>query len=370
MYKIKIRIELMRLIKLLLLITALYGCEQKDNMSIDDELYPSASFVVSPSKGGPSTVFSFDASKSFSRSGTVLSFRWDWDSDGVWDTKLTNENIATHIYESLGYKKARLEVKDENGLSQSTEREVYVTVASREMILIPAGEFLMGSPEGVGNDDEHPQHKVYLDSFYIGKYEVTNEQYAEFLNAIGKNEDSNGNLLFNKLITAIELKNDMYKAIKRWEDHPVVGVSWYGCKAYAEWSGGRLPTEAEWEKAARGNDGRKWPWGDLWVVGYCNSWETGIRDNTAVGSYPRGESSYGMQDMAGNVFEWINDWYQADYYTISPYKNPKGPDSGGFRLMKSGSWVESAQGVRISFRLGQFPSNTDTDSGFRIAKDD
>jgi formylglycine-generating enzyme required for sulfatase activity len=352
-----------------LLIIFLYGCENQKPTSVDDELYPLASFTVSPSRGGSSTVFNFDASASFSRSETALSFRWDWDGDGTWDTDFSDEKYATHSYESLGYKTVILEVQDEKGISQSTKKEIYITVASKEMILIPAGEFWMGSPEGVGNADEHPQHKVYLDDFYIGKYEVTNEQYAEFLNAIGKNEDSNGNALYNKLITAVRLENGIYKANKGWEDRPVVGVSWYGSKAYAEWSGGRLLTEGEWEKSARGNDNRKWPWGDLFGIGYCNSWEGGIHDSTSAGSYPKGASPYGVQDMAGNVFEWINDWYQADYYKISPYKNPKGPDSSGFRIMKSGSWVEFANGVRISFRLGQFPSNTDTDSGFRIAKD-
>ena len=358
----------MRVLLSLLITIFLYGCDNQKSASVDDELYPSSSFSVSPSKGDNSTVFKFDASASYSRSGTLLSFRWDWDGDGTWDTSFSNENIATHIYESLGYKTVRLEVRDENGASQTIEKEIYLSMASKEMVLIPAGEFLMGSPEGVGNSDEHPQHKVYLDDFYISKYEVTNEQFAEFLNAIGKNDDGNGNILFNKIITAVKLEKK-YKAIRGWEDHPVVGVSWYGSKAYAEWSGERLPTEAEWEKSARGTDNRKWPWGDLWSLGYCNSWEGGIRDSTPVGSYPKGASPYGVQDMAGNVFEWINDWYQLDYYKISPYKNPKGPDSGGFRLMKSGSWVEFASGVRISFKLGQSPGNTDTDSGFRIAKD-
>jgi len=352
-----------------LLITFLYGCDQKEHANVGDELYPSASFTVSPSKGGLDTVFSFDASASFSRSGAALSYRWDWDSDGTWDTSFTNEKNATHIYESLGYKKAKLEVKDMNGLSQSIEQEIYVTMASKEMILIPAGEFLMGSPEGVGNADEHPQHKVYLDDFYIGKYEVTNEQYAEFLSAIGKNEDRDGNRLFNPDVTAVTIEGGKYKAFKGWEDHPVIGTTWYGANAYAEWAEGRLLTEAEWEKSARGTDSRKWPWGDLWAVGYCNSWEGGIHDTTSDGSYPKGASPYGVQDMAGNVFEWVNDWYQVDYFNTSPYKNPKGPDIGGYRVLKGGSWVEFENGVRISFKMGQYPSNTRTDTGFRIAKD-
>lgn len=363
-------IKLLSLTGTYILMTAfLCGCGQRDRASVDDELYPSASFTVSPSNGGSNTIFNFDASASYSRSGTALSFRWDWDGDGTWDTGFSNEKYATYSYESLGYKTVILEVQDEKGISQSTKREIYVTEASKEMILIPAGEFLMGSPESIGNNDEHPQHKVYLDDFYIGKYEVTNEQYAEFLNAIGKNEDSDGNRLFNPDVTAVTIESSKYKTFRGWEDHPVIGVTWYGSKAYAEWAGGRLLTEAEWEKSARGNDNRKWTWGDLFGTGYCNSWEGGIHDTTSVGSYPKGASPYGVQDMAGNVFEWTNDWYQADYFKTSPYKNPKGPDIGGYRVLKGGSWVEFEDGVRISFKMGQHPSNTRTDTGFRIAKD-
>ena len=353
----------------ILLAISMCGCGQEEPTRADDKLSPSASFTVSPLSGQPETIFSVDASASLSRSGTVLEFRWDWEDDGVWDTAFSTEKLATHSYDSLGYKTIRLEVKDERGISKTTKKEVFVTVASKEMILIPAEEFVMGSPEGVGNDDEHPQHTVYLDDFLVGKYEVTNEQYVEFLNAIGRNDDGAGHIYLNTDIAAIRLKNQIYKALKGWTDYPVVGVSWYGANAYAEWTGGRLPTEAEWEKAARGTDGREWPWGNLWEIGKCNSWESGLHGPAPVGSYPMGVSPYGVHDMAGNVYEWVADWYQADYYKISSLRNPKGPDSGGFRLMRGGSWVEFANGCRSSFRFGQSPGNTDTDSGFRIAKD-
>jgi formylglycine-generating enzyme required for sulfatase activity/Tfp pilus assembly protein PilF len=357
-------------LKVYVLLTVLaYGCGQEQHTHSDDDLPPRASFTVSPLSGAPGTVFSADASSSFSRSGTELAFRWDWEDDGAWDTAFSTETSATHIYDSLGYKTIRLEVKDETGKSSTTEVELSVTVASKEMILIPAGEFIMGSPEGIGNDDEHPQHTVYLDDFLIGKYEVTNKQFAEFLNAAGKNDDGAGNALVNMDIAAIRFKNEAYKALKGWEDYPVVGVSWYAAKAYAEWEGGRLPTEAEWEKAAGGKDGYKWPWGNLWEIGKCNSWESGLHGPAPVGSYPMSVSPYDVHDMAGNVYEWVADWYQADYYEISPLQNPKGPDSGGFRVMRGGSWVELADGCRSSFRFGQSPGNTDTDSGFRIAKD-
>jgi formylglycine-generating enzyme required for sulfatase activity len=227
----------------------------------------------------------------------------------------------------------------------------------------------MGSPEGVGNAFEHPQHTVYLDDFLIGKYEVTNKQYVEFLNAIGKNDDGAGHTLVDLNIAAIKSKNSTYRVMKKWEDHPVVGVSWYGAKAYAEWDGGRLLTEAEWEKAARGTDEREWPWGNVWETANCNSWEAGPHSTSPVGSYPAGVSPYSVHDLAGNVYEWVADWYQEDYYQTSPLQNPKGPDSGTFRIIRGGSWVEPGDKCRSAARVGQLPSSADSDFGFRIVKD-
>ena len=353
----------------ILLAVLLYGCGRDTPGSSGGRSSPFVSFTVSPSSGGLETVFSVDGASSFSRTETELMFRWDWEDDGVWDTEFSVDASAAHVYSSLGYKKIKLEAEDQSGASGTARREIFVTVASKEMILIPAGEFLMGSPEGVGNDDEHPQHEVYLDDFLIGKYEVTTGQYVEFLNAIGGNQDDDGNRFVNTEISSIRLEDREYIAMKGWEDHPITGVSWYGAKAYAEWESGRLLTEAEWEKAARGGDGRTWPWGNLWEIGKCNSWEAGRHNSAPVGSYPASVSPYGVHDMAGNVFEWVADWYQVDYYRTSLLRNPKGPDFGGFRVMRSGSWVEPGNKCRTPFRFGQSPDSADTDSGFRIAKD-
>jgi len=351
----------------MLLIALMAGCGQEQPPThTGNMLEVSVSFTVSPSSGEPGTVFTVDASDSFSRSGT-LTFRWDWEDDGVWDTGFSAEAVATHHYNSLGYTTIRLEAKAESS-TRTTTREVHLTVASKEMLLIPAGEFVMGSLDGVGNADEHPQHTVYLDAFLIGKYEVTNQQYVEFLNAIGVNDDGAGHVLVNTNIAAIKRKNGSYSVARKWGDLPVVGVSWYGAKAYAEWEGGRLPTEAEGEKAARGTDGREWPWGN-WEVGRCNSWESGIHSPAPVGSYPTGASPYGVQDLAGNVYEWVTDWHQADYYKMSPLRNPKGPDSGTFRIIRGGSWVEPGDKCRSPARVGQLPDSADSDFGFRIAQD-
>jgi sulfatase modifying factor 1 len=340
--------------------------ESNNNLNVT----PYVDFTISPSSGPPGGIFKFDASASFSRTGTPLVFRWDWEDDGVWDTDFSSESSVSHSYNSLGYKTIRLEAKDEEEMSRITKREVHITVASKDMILIPTGEFTMGSPENVGVGDEHPQHKIYLDDFFISKYEVTNEQYAEFLNAIGKIDDGEGNDFVQMSIASIKLVNkQVYKAIKGWEDHPMTAVSWYGAKAYAEWAGGRLPTEAEWEKAARGEDQRTWPWGNFWEIGRCNAWDSGIQGTISVGNFPSGVSPYGVEDMAGNAFEWTADWYQYDYYKISPYLNPKGPDLGLFHVVRGGSWVEFQKNCRSAVRFGIPPNGLDADTGFRIAKE-
>jgi formylglycine-generating enzyme required for sulfatase activity len=345
------------------------GCGQDKPTNSKTNLPPKPSFTVSPLSGKPGAIFTVDASSSLSKTGTELMFRWDWEDDEVWDTDFSTEPFAEHSYESLGYKKIRLEVMDEKG-SSTTRKEVFITVASKEMMLIPAGEFVMGSPDGVGNDDEHPQHRVYLDAFLMGRFEVTNNQYVEFLNAIGRNEDDEGNELVNIDTAAIRSKEDVYSVVKGWEDKPVVGVSWHGAKAYAEWEGGRLPTEAEWEKAARGENSLEWPWGDSWETGMCNTWESDLQGPAAVGSYPMGASPYGVEDLIGNVYEWLADWYQDDYYAVSPSRNPKGPETGVFRVLRGGSWAELEDKSRVTARFGQRPiEGGDSDFGFRIVKD-
>lgn len=241
------------------------------------------------------------------------------------------------------------------------------------MVLIPAGEFYMGIdrseiPELVnwakGYDqsvvaswfeDETPRHKVYLDAYYIDVYEVTNEMYAKFLKATNR------------------------KPPKYWDDprfndpkQPVVGVTWEDAKAYCEWAGKRLPTEAEWEKAARGGlIGKRFPWGDEASHDYANYYGTVGADvwgySAPVGKFaPNG---YGLYDMAGNVFEWCADWYDKDYYSKSPTNNPQGPPSGKTRVVRGGGYGYPANFLRVSDRFGSyFPSNAYPFVGFRCAK--
>jgi serine/threonine-protein kinase len=215
------------------------------------------------------------------------------------------------------------------------------------MVFIPAGEFTMGSNDG--GENEKPQHRVTLDGYWIYKYPVTVAQYRQFCQATGRREPPP----------------------PRWgwkDDHPIVNVSWNDAVAYCQWAGVRLPTEAEWEKAARGTDGRKYPWGDEWDAGKCNNYETGPKQTTAVGSYPQGVSPFGVHDMAGNVWEWCADWYDRNYYRSAPSKNPKGPSSGKYRVLRGGSWDNHDYNARCALRDDIAPAGVNDYYGFRCAR--
>jgi len=235
------------------------------------------------------------------------------------------------------------------------------------MVLILAGEFQMGSNEVKRN--EQPLHTVYLDSFYMNVYEVTNAQYKRFLEA---------NRQWCK--DQIDRKYHDGDYLRDWkgnecptgkDDHPVVWVSWYAAKAYAEWAGKRLPTEAEWERAARGGlVGKRYPWGDKLTHDDANYYGKGGRDiwgsTSPVGSFaPNG---YGLYDMSGNVWECCADWYDKDYYAKSPKDSPTGPSSGRKRAIRGGSWYGMAS-LRVAYRYLNDPATTNKSVGFRCAQD-
>ena len=186
------------------------------------------------------------------------------------------------------------------------------------MVLIEAGEFRMGSND---YDNEKPIHSVYVDAFYIDAYEVTNAEYAEFLNAKGKHAEAGKEwYLIGNHLSRIEYVSRKYQVKAGYENHPVTFVSWYGAMAYAEWKGKRLPTEAEWEKAARGGlSGLKYPWGNAIDATNAN-YNRHVGDTTPVGKYPA--NGYGLYDMTGNVWEWCLDEYNANFYSVSPAQNP------------------------------------------------
>jgi eukaryotic-like serine/threonine-protein kinase len=211
------------------------------------------------------------------------------------------------------------------------------------MVYVPAGEFLMGSEDEDAFSDEAPEHTVYLDAYWIYQHEVTNEQYRRCI----KDGVCSGSF-------------SSYPE----NDFPAVYIDWDEANNYCEWAGGRLPTEAEWEKAARGTDGQTYPWGEESPT--CNLVEFGDCSGAKVpvGSFPAGASPYGALDMAGNVWEWVADRYAAEYYENSPYENPLGPSSGIYHVIRGGCWGSVVRNVRASNRVGGYPVGTNF-RGFR-----
>ncbi len=236
------------------------------------------------------------------------------------------------------------------------------SIDKMELIYIPSGEFFMGSitNDPLAEKDEWPRHPVFVDSFWIDKTEITNHQYRLCV-ASGVCE------------APFEQRNSFFQ-----DDLPVVGVDWFQSQAYCEWVGGRLPTEAEWEKAARGTDSRIYPWGNEFDGTRLNScdknciqdwkdvrWDDGYKYTAPVGSYPDGASPYGILDMSGNVWEWTNDWYAEDYYVDAPYRNPMGPMDGVQRVIRGGSWHYSGRNLRAVNRHKDTPTFRYDKIGFR-----
>lgn len=264
-----------------------------------------------------------------------------------------------------------------------------------DMVLVPTGEFRMGAPAGSGGlPDEQPERAVLLSAFYIDRFEVTNEAYFLFVSMSGHRMPENSN-------PAATLWKDR-RPMPGIERHPVVNVSWTDADAYCRWAGKRLPTEAEWEKAARGTDGRRYPWGDQWDVLLANSasywagrtvqfdsgadWEAfwvkgegahiakekGLNGEVLtmpVGSFPGSTSVYGLFDMAGNVAEWVQDWYDPNYYPSGPLTNPTGPPRGAIKSMRGGSWLKPAVSLRTSDRDWGTIDSRPSGTGFRCAQD-
>ncbi len=261
------------------------------------------------------------------------------------------------------------------------------------MVLIPAGEFSMGDHHNAGGSNEKPVHTVYLDAYYIDKYEVTNAQYATFLNEYEKNDDAAGHELLEigSSYCLIEKVGGTYQPKAGYENHPVIEVSWYGAAAYAQFYGKRLPTEAQWEKASRGGlVGKKYPNGDTISHDDANYSGTGGRDiwdrTSPVGSFP--PNGYGLYDMAGNVWEWCADEYDSGYYSVSPKDNPLGPGTpiffvnDGFanvtswRVLRGGSLRNNTSFLTPRLRCAdryltyrRYPAGTNYDVGFRCAQD-
>ena len=284
--------------------------------------------------------------------GYLAQFNLNWLLEGE---KIGDGELPTWIEQTISAE-VTLPPGGKEVEAEEIDASTMVGMDGAEMVLIPAGEFLMGSPEDEGEDGEHPQHTVFVDAFYMDKYEVTNGQYKQFIDATG------------------------HKAPEYWDNEaynqpnqPVVGVSWDDAKAYCQWAGKRLPTEAEWEKAARGGSvGKKYPWGDSITHDDANYYGTGGRDTwnrpSPVGSFaPNG---YGLYDMAGNVWEWCADWFDSGYYAKSSKQNPTGPSSQEYldadqkkgwrqRVLRGGSWPNSPYYLRTAYRFSFNPAYGD-----------
>lgn len=264
-----------------------------------------------------------------------------------------------------------------------------------DMVLVPAGEFLMGATEESGGlPDERPLRLIYLSAFWLDRYEVTNAAYQEFVQATGHQAPANS----APALTLWE-RNVPLPGI---EPHPVVNVSWLDAVAFCRWANKRLPTEAEWEKAARGTDGRIYPWGNEWTFEHSNSasywarhtvqfadstdwdafWvkgvgaaiskEKGLKGEILtlpVGSFPGGASPYGALDMAGNAAEWVQDWYNPNHYRTAPLTDPQGPERGAIKAMRGGSWLKPAISLRTTDRDWGTMDSRPSGTGFRCARD-
>ena len=224
----------------------------------------------------------------------------------------------------------------------------------RTMVLVPAGEFLMGSSSG--DADERPVRRVYLDAFFFDKDQLTVGQYAKFLETTSHVAPPEWNIM----------RRPMH------QKRPVVNVDWTDAAAYCKWAGKRLPTEAEWEKAARGTDGRTYPWGDEPPSRFHGNMKKELWNNhmglTPVGMFEDGKSPYGVNDMAGNVWEWVSDWYDPDYYKTGPLRNPTGPPTGDYKVVRGGSWGSGPEGLRSAERETHLPSFQGYGTGLRCAK--
>ncbi len=221
-------------------------------------------------------------------------------------------------------------------------------------VFVPAGEFLMGTDEK-GVQKNRPAHVVYLSAFWIDQTEVSNAMFALCVEAGKCGPPMMGGL-------------NPYYGKSEYANYPVVYVSWEAAKKYCQWAGRRLPSDAEWEKAARGTDGRLYPWGnqppDMSLANFDNL----IGESVPVDRYPLGASPYGALNMAGNAREWVADWFHEFYYIVSPRENPQGPPSGSTKSLRGGSYLDDANEIRIFNRFFHPPASPGINRGFRCAQ--
>ncbi|MFH1219135.1 MAG: SUMF1/EgtB/PvdO family nonheme iron enzyme [Candidatus Eisenbacteria bacterium] len=400
-----------------LLMLVVLSCGRDKPTDSGGNTAPTASFTITPAIGDMLTSFQFDASGSSDAQDPVsaLQVRWDWENDGTWDTQWSATKTASHQYGTLGTKTIKLEVEDTGGLTDDTSRTVTVTqrLTPPEMVLVPAGTFTMG--DGVAYCGV-AKHQVTLNrSFYLGKYEVTNKEYRDALQwAYDQNPkmvtvegsapgtkyvyailDGHSSVLLATLFPSeceVYFGGDAFTVNPGKENYPMVCVSWRGAAAYCDWlsmsqglapaynhstwqcnsgdpygaSGYRLPTDAEWEYATQYGGERIYPWGNESPnCSRANYRDCGLHLPIAVGSCPAGATSLGLHDMAGNVYEWCNDWHTCNLGTSSVV-DPKGPSSGSYHVMRGGAYNFFNDDLRCAYR--HFDTGTPGYGGFRCAR--
>ena len=297
-------------------------------------------------------------------------------SDGDWQPfhspasyMLPNKNGWYVIYVKVKY--------PDQTISDVVKDSIFVDVDSSPMVLIPAGDYYMGSNDNNSDRDEQPAHRVHIEAFWMDKYEVTNLWFVKFLN------DGNGEH-FRYGMKIVKNSDGTFSAIPEFENHPVIFVSYETARAYASWRGCTLPTEAQWERAARGKVNRDYPWGDDIAMNQANFWgnndpfEQNAPATTPVGFFDGQTHSgyatksninaYELYDMAGNVWEWCLDWYDANYYQNSPVNDPTGPTTGTTRVVRGGSWRDESYYCRVTARSFRQPYEARDNVGFRCVR--
>jgi formylglycine-generating enzyme required for sulfatase activity len=249
----------------------------------------------------------------------------------------------------------------------------WITGTEDEMVLVPEGSFVMGynieNDTEWGDTDEEPVHEVFLKPYYIDRYEVNASDFSDFLN---KYPDKASRYFQTGSGVTIEKVDNVFHPRPGLEDYPANRVSWYGADEYCRSINKRLPTEAEWEKAARGTDSRVFPWGDDFPTNERVTFrrkfvKLGFKAMEPVHSMPEGRSPYGAHHMAGNVWEWVADWYEDGYYEETPFANPEGPDSGISKVLRGGNWYYKAYYMRTTYRFNERPEVFKIWQGFRCA---
>jgi len=294
---------------------------------------------------------------------------WSWD---FVDGNTSSDQNPSHTYSSEGTYTVELTVSNDYGEDTETKTD-YITVEASN-VTVNGGTFEMGCTSEQNNcqSDETPIHTVTVDGFKISKYEITNQQYADFMNEIGASSDGSYDgtefLDMDGIDCQVNYTGGEFVPESGKENHPVIQVTWYGANAFCEHYGGRLPTEAEWEFAARGGNSATatlYAGSDniddvAWCFGNCSSTqEVGTKSPNELGIY----------DMSGNVYEWCNDRYGSDYYSSSPQDNPQGPSSGSGRVLRGGSWYSGAEFCRVAYRGLYDPGSSNNFNGFRFSQD-